>query len=106
MELTLGIKLDPVLLIILLFGICFVDANNGWVVGNTGNIWATTDGGTTWNQQGIGVNNQQLNAVFFLDTSHGWAVGNSGTILSYNGSTWTDRTGAVSSNFNGIYTLP
>ena len=32
-----------------LYGLAFTDANNGWVVGDSGAIFRTKDGGTSWN---------------------------------------------------------
>ncbi len=37
---------DPVL-----YGVQFTDARHGWIVGEFGNIYATTDGGVTWKTQ-------------------------------------------------------
>lgn len=52
----------------------FVDANNGWAVGDRGVIWHTSDGGTTWQQQQSTIT-CNLSCVFFIDANRGWAVG-------------------------------
>lgn len=52
----------------------FVDANNGWAVGDRGVIWHTSDGGTTWQQQQSTIT-CNLTGVFFIDAKRGWAVG-------------------------------
>ena len=66
----------------------FTDSNNGWVVGKSGLILHTTDGGVTWNSQVSGTT-QWLHSVFFIDSNNGWIVGKLGTILRYNGSSWS-----------------
>lgn len=70
--------------------IFFVNNYEGWVVGDSGVIGHTTNGGTSWTQQ----SNPSINAlydVFFLDANNGWAVGFNGIILSTTngGDTWT-----------------
>jgi len=51
----------------------FLDSLNGWVVGDSGTILKTTNGGTTWVQQES--NTQwKIHEVFFLDAMHGWAL--------------------------------
>ena len=56
-----------------LYDVDFVDASRGWVVGASGLILATTDGGTTWVKQISGTHGP-LRAVAFADTVHGWAA--------------------------------
>jgi photosystem II stability/assembly factor-like uncharacterized protein len=34
-----------------LYNVTFRDDNRGWIVGEMGRIWATTDGGATWEEQ-------------------------------------------------------
>lgn len=56
----------------------FVDANNGWVVGEKGKILRTTNGGTTWSRvtnAGI-TSNSNCYALYFLNANTGW-IGNS-----------------------------
>ena len=57
-----------------LSSVCFVDADQGWAVGDRGVIWHTTDGGRSWRQQASTVT-CRLESVQFLDAEHGWAVG-------------------------------
>ncbi len=81
----------------------FVDANNGWVVGNHGIILHTTNGGATWTSQTTdAVRNAlapgdpaiTLESVHFVDAMNGWVVGHNGTILHTinGGTTWTAQT--------------
>jgi photosystem II stability/assembly factor-like uncharacterized protein len=83
--------------------VCFVDADNGWVVGsdNTENdalIMRTTDGGDTWTRQTSAIAGEVM-AVDFADRDHGWAASDQATgiggyaLQSTNdgGQTWTRR---------------
>ncbi|MFO0791565.1 MAG: YCF48-related protein [Pirellulales bacterium] len=54
--------------------ICFIDANNGWAVGDRGVICHTADAGATWHEQQSGATTN-LSAVSFVDAQRGWAVG-------------------------------
>lgn len=58
----------------------FVDQNNGWVVGQSGIIMSTTDGGTSWNHQNSGTT-EDLFSVNFYDLENGWIVGRNNTVL-------------------------
>lgn len=52
----------------------FIDANEGWAVGDEGVIWHTIDGGKHWDRQPSGVTGS-LRAVQFLTPYTGWIVG-------------------------------
>jgi photosystem II stability/assembly factor-like uncharacterized protein len=52
----------------------FVDASEGWAVGDEGVVWHTIDGGRNWERQPTGVR-ASLRSVHFLDPYTGWAVG-------------------------------
>jgi hypothetical protein len=56
--------------------VSFTDINNGTIAGSK--IFRTTDGGTTWNQQGPAI---LIFSVKFIDANNGMAVGSNGTIL-------------------------
>ncbi len=68
----------------------FINDNEGWVVGNSGLIGHTEDGGEIWHQQ-INPDQWSMSDVFFLDENVGWAVGFNGTIFktTNGGDTWT-----------------
>jgi photosystem II stability/assembly factor-like uncharacterized protein len=74
-----------------------VSVNLAWVVGNSGMIFKTTDGGQTWVQQSSGTT-RKLADVQFIDQLNGWAVGGTssdGTTLlvlrtTDGGQTWVD----------------
>ncbi len=63
-----------------LWGIDFIDANNGWCVGGGGKILVTTNGGTTWTPTDSGTTST-LTDVSAVDASNVWACGASGIIL-------------------------
>lgn len=65
-----------------LFDVKFLDANEGWAVGAEGVVIYTADGGLTWTTQ-QSATTHPLERVFFADRTHGWAVGFGGTILTY-----------------------
>ncbi|MCI0685432.1 MAG: YCF48-related protein [Gemmataceae bacterium] len=52
----------------------FIDAKEGWAVGDDGVIWHTIDGGQAWERQPTGTR-ASLRSVCFLDPYLGWAVG-------------------------------
>jgi photosystem II stability/assembly factor-like uncharacterized protein len=70
-------------------GICFANSLTGYVCGNAGAVYKTTDGGLTWNLRNTGIANVKLNAISFQDDANGIAVGDNGSVY------WTS-TGAVS----------
>jgi len=83
-----------------LSSVCFVDSLYGWVVGDSGTILHTTNGGNTWTQQDSPVENDIV-YVFFLNRSQGWASAFNfteppfGTLLLQTidgGSSWTATT--------------
>ncbi len=51
----------------------FTDSLYGWVVGDTGTILHTRDGGNTWIEQDAGTEDDVM-FVYFLDRQQGWAV--------------------------------
>jgi len=55
----------------------FVDAMTGWAAGDSGAVYATTDGGRGWKPQSLG-SNADLNLIYFIDWNRGWMLGRSG----------------------------
>ncbi|MCI0532543.1 MAG: YCF48-related protein, partial [candidate division Zixibacteria bacterium] len=87
------------------FGIQFVDANNGWAVSDFGGIVRTTNSGTTWTPKSSSVTNNFLQGVSALkDGNNVWAVGQIGTILrtSNGGNSWVTQVSPNTSNLNGV----
>lgn len=54
-----------------LYDIDFVDTQNGWVVGDSGVILHSENGGESWERQTCPIS-ESLFAVDFVDTSNGW----------------------------------
>jgi photosystem II stability/assembly factor-like uncharacterized protein len=77
-----------------LLDVTFVDARNGWAVGEGGAVLHTSNGGETWERQGSGTE-LTLVRVTFVTPQDGWAVGRFGVIIhtSDGGATW-ERQGA------------
>jgi photosystem II stability/assembly factor-like uncharacterized protein len=70
----------------------FIDAREGWVVGQFGSIYHTTDGGRSWTAQATPTT-QHLYGVAFADAKNGWAVGRGGEIVHTGdgGAHWTEQ---------------
>jgi photosystem II stability/assembly factor-like uncharacterized protein len=68
----------------------FANANTGIVVGQSGTIRRTTNGGTNWNSVTSGTT-AHLFGAFFIDANTGWAAGDVGVILKTvnGGQTWS-----------------
>ena len=62
-----------------LWDVYFTSVSNGWIVGESGRIFVTTDGGNNWVQQSSGFSNTSLSSVTFVSPSTGWAAGGNGT---------------------------
>jgi photosystem II stability/assembly factor-like uncharacterized protein len=52
----------------------FLNAKEGWAVGDEGVVWQTIDGGKTWDRQSTGVR-ASLRSVHFLNAFVGWVAG-------------------------------
>ena len=76
-----------------LFGACFVNERVGWMVGELGRIFRTTDGATTWERQDAGTKRPFL-ALSCLDERTAWAAGKEGIVYGTTdgGETWTQAT--------------
>lgn len=62
--------------------IFFTDTQTGWVVGEDGNIYKSTDGGATWTPETTATRTG-LNAIYMVNSTKGWIVGEEGVILTY-----------------------
>ncbi|MEK7816846.1 MAG: YCF48-related protein, partial [Actinomycetota bacterium] len=74
-----------------------VNSTIGFVTGEYGKVYKTTDGGGSWNAQTTGTT-KHLNSVSFLNRNIGFAVGEEGRVISTTngGTTWT--TGSLGTN--------
>lgn len=80
-----------------------VNASLVIVVGDSGTILRTVDGGSNWTSKTSGTL-QNLNSVWFLDAATGFAVGDSGKVLSTSdsGNTWSSETSPTTANLNSV----
>jgi hypothetical protein len=62
-------------------GLEFINGKSGWIVGTSGTILHTSDGGENWVVQST-TSGRILYGVSFVDQNHGWIVGSNGCILS------------------------
>lgn len=62
-----------------LFGTCLANADTGWMVGELGRIFRTTDGGKTWHRQAAGTARPFL-AISCLDDKRAWIAGKEGIV--------------------------
>ncbi len=85
-------------------GVHMLDANTGWIVGNSGTILKTTNGGGAWMPQTSGTT-ANLRDVHFVDANRGWAVSDGGVILttSDGGATWTPEPSGVTDDLRGVF---
>lgn len=81
--------------------IFFADETHGVAVGDGGVIYATTDGGSSWNAQSSGVSHD-LKGVWFTDSANGWVAGINNTLLktTNGGATWTGVTTEPSEDYD------
>jgi photosystem II stability/assembly factor-like uncharacterized protein len=84
-------------------GVWFVDRQHGWAVGDSGAIYVTSDGGTSWTGQPSGVSKTLLD-VCFAGSSTGWVVGEGGTILETTqaGSSWVMQTTPTTTTLRAV----
>ena len=71
----------------------FADNQHGLLIGETGNVFATNDGGARWLRQASPTKHLLLGATF-TDFAHAWLVGTAATIVKTNdgGATWLNST--------------
>lgn len=65
-----------------LLNIHFIDDSTGWLVGKSGDILSTGDGGKSWNTISS-ITDNYLYDVFFIDEYTGYVSGSNGTIIKY-----------------------
>jgi len=88
-----------------LYGVQILNANYGWAVGGTCNIYTGTPDcnstnrglalfwdGSKWRQTLIPANAGTLAAVFIAATNDVWAVGTNATIIHWDGTSWASAT--------------
>jgi photosystem II stability/assembly factor-like uncharacterized protein len=85
----------------------FRNKNLGWVVGETGTIVKTKDGGINWISQKppADYSSRKLRSIYFVTDNKGFIAGNSGTVLqtSDGGETWSASGSKLGENLNAIH---
>ena len=81
------------------FAIHFANAENGWIVGDSGLLVKYAD--NHW-ESFPAITNKRLTAVFSIDASSAWAVGDEGVLLKYDGNTWEQQSLATELNLHSI----
>ncbi|MBK7643932.1 MAG: hypothetical protein IPJ19_12940 [Planctomycetes bacterium] len=60
--------------------VSFADANTGWVVGDSGTIRRTSDGGQNWSTQAVGLTNASISMVEAASPLVVWIAGSGGFV--------------------------
>ncbi|MBS1493404.1 MAG: T9SS type A sorting domain-containing protein [Bacteroidetes bacterium] len=83
--------------------IFFIDNYTGWIVGNSGLIMKTEEGGAYWNVKEIN-GSYNLNSVYFVNVLTGVAVGTKGKILrtTNGGDSWVSISSVSNQDLNGV----
>ncbi len=86
--------------------IYFPNSDNGWSVGDKGQIFRLTKGGNFFEEQ-TGATTQTLNGIFALDLGTAWAVGDGGLILKTinGGQSWLIQPSGVTIALRDIHFL-
>jgi photosystem II stability/assembly factor-like uncharacterized protein len=88
------------------FDSCFFlpGTRRGWVVGASGLVLRTDDGGSSWTIQESGTE-EELVDVFFYDDTYGWIVGANGTVLRTvdGGATWRRLAKPTDRHLTGVH---
>ena len=84
----------------------FANADNGWSVGDRGQIFRLSKSGNAFDEQ-TGATTDNLNGVFALDLCTAWAVGDGGTILKTinGGATWLSQNSGVTTALRDVHFL-
>lgn len=76
-----------------IYGLDFITTDTGYVVGGSGVIMKTNDGGSSWVSENSGVTDD-LRAVYFINDALGFAAGSNGKILKR-----TSNTTGIAANY-------
>jgi photosystem II stability/assembly factor-like uncharacterized protein len=91
-----------------LFGTCMVNPTVGWVVGDLGRVFKTTDGGKTWQRQDVSGRRPFFSASC-LDANTAWLSSTEGKIFatSDGGASWKEQQTPVKRNlFKVVFVTP
>jgi photosystem II stability/assembly factor-like uncharacterized protein len=86
----------------------FVDTNTGWIVGDSGTVLKTQNGGDYWSKLSSSSfsSSMTFHGVDFLNRDIGWIVGENAVILKTQngGSTWSRQVFSTNPSYNYILT--
>ncbi|MBM2816986.1 MAG: Por secretion system C-terminal sorting protein [Ignavibacteria bacterium] len=84
----------------------FLNRNLGWVAGDSGRIYKTTDGGNNWKRQNSKINLWIYNFQF-TDSLNGNAIGQNGFVIrtTDGGENWKLLDPGINRNFYGLFFL-
>jgi len=80
--------------------VCFISESDGFVCGDAGTVYKTTNGGLNWTSSASGITSVNLNSISFKDLQNGVVVGENGKIFTTQngGATWTPESSPLSKN--------
>ncbi len=86
-----------------LYSPCFFDPSNGFITGEDGKLFRTTNGGLDWIEQNLPVF-RNIYSSCRVSGNLGWVSGEDGAIMhtSDGGITWTDQTSGIKEDVYGI----
>jgi len=62
----------------IMWGVSMYSASSGWVCGDGGRAFRTSDGGANWSELSCGmIRTDAIDDIYFVDSTNGWAVGSS-----------------------------
>ena len=84
--------------------IFFTNSQSGWVVGDHGVVYLSSDGGSTWSIRQSGTISN-LTTIHFINDQRGWVGGENGIILSTinSGETWQNISGSFDEEILDIH---
>ncbi len=91
-----------------LFGACLASPTEGWVVGDLGRVYKTSDGGATWHRQTVAGRRPFFGAAC-VDGQHAWLSSTEGRIYATTdgGATWKEQQTPVKRNlFKVVFSTP
>jgi len=90
------------------YGLHFVDSATGWIVGDSGRIYKTLNGGNNWTQQDGGAfPGGAFIGASFADSNNGLICGFGGSIVktTNSGAVWTAKTSGTTQNLYNVQSL-
>lgn len=82
--------------------ISFTDANTGWISGNSGKIYKTTNGGINWFLLQTNISNH-LNSHYFINSSTGWFAGQNNALFRTTNSGLSFDSTMIRGNIHEVY---